>query len=70
MTESTPKPRKKAVSFALSPDLNEWLSILAYQFRTSKSSLVEEWLFEKVEYYRNMEAEYGKQFKNSQTNAQ
>lgn len=58
----SPKIKKKAVSFSLTPDLDERLSILAYKLRTSKSSLVEEWLFEKVEYYEDMEASYGEKF--------
>ena len=58
-----PKNKKKAVSFSITPDLDERLTILAYKLRTSKSSLVEEWLFEKVEYYESMEASYGEKFK-------
>lgn len=59
----SPKNKKKAVSFSMTPDLDERLSILAHKLRTTKSSLVEEWLFEKVEYYESMEASYGEKFK-------
>lgn len=60
--ETPAKAKKKVISFSIDPDLDERLTILAYQMRTSKSSLVEEWIFEKVDYYTSMEKEYAERY--------